>query len=290
LIIGPFFSAEDAEQWLYLLFWLIPLAALGVVAVRATHGRLTPDLIKVALASLLGVIFNVVLLRGSLDSRLPDVVVPPAIGLAWLLAEGARRVRPATPAWRVGAAVLAASACIVFGSAVPAYTGVAISPLVSASVDLRHVQEAARGLRVRPMDTWAGADSVGVRRLARYVYECTAPDDRLLLVAYEPQVFYYAERLFAGGMEHFHALRYSSPVEQAKTVARLKHQRVPLVIVENTRAQMLQDDYAQVFDYVEARFQLAAETTFGTAKQWRVYADPAFLVRRKWDDLPCFSG
>lgn len=288
LVVGPFFNAADAEAWLYYLFWLIPAAALGVVALRVKRSGRSPESIKIGAAAVLGVLLNVFLLRGSLDSRLPDVVVPHAIVGAWLLAESARRVRRTPVVWRATAAVVAAVVFVILGSAVSAYGRLTVASLASPPVNGASLKESARLLRRRPIDRWAPPDSDGVPRLTRYVFECTTPEDRLLLVAYEPQVFYYAERLFAGGIEHFHQRRFSSLAEQAKIVATLERQRVPLVIVEDERFRMLQDDYADVLAYVERRFRPVADTTFDAGRRWRIYADRQARPRGTWDGLPCF--
>jgi hypothetical protein len=94
LAIGPFFSAEDSEAWLYAAVWLIPIIALCVIAMQVRRSGVTVDAIKVGAAALVGIELNLFLLRGSLDSRLPDVVVPAAIVGAWLLAESTRALRP----------------------------------------------------------------------------------------------------------------------------------------------------------------------------------------------------
>jgi hypothetical protein len=40
----------------------------------------------------------------------------------------------------------------------------------------------------------------GIQALGRYVWQCTTPADRLLVTgAFEPEIFFYAERPFAGG-------------------------------------------------------------------------------------------
>jgi hypothetical protein len=298
LVIGPFFSAEDSEAWLYAAVWLIPLIALCLIAVRVKRRGATMEAIKVGAAALLGIELNLFLLRGSLDSRLPDVVVPAAIVGAWLLAESAhalRRPRTSSGGWAslvgrglVGTAV--AAMLVVLGTAVSAYSGVTVGSLFRASVSPSRLRDVARSLHERPIDSWSSPHASGVSRLARYVFDCTTADDRLLLVAYEPQVFYYAERLFAGGIEHFHQRRFSSAAEQGRVVAALRRQRVPLVIVEDDRARMLQDDYAQVFAYIRERYVPVGETRFQAHRLWRIYADRTATERRKWDDLPCFAG
>ena len=289
LVVGPFFDPEGAESWLYYLFWLIAVAGLALAAGRIVRAGLSPELITVAAAAGLGVLLNLFLLRGSLDSRLPDVVVPPAVVGAWLLAESFRRLAKAAVLPRVAGFTAGAGAAIVLGAALFTYGRVEAAGLLRAPVNVAGVSQAARFLALRPIDTMASADSSDIAGLTRYVFDCTTPQDRLLLVAYEPGVFYYAERLFAGGIEHFHQRRFSSPGEQAKILATLARQRVPLVIVEGERVRMLQDDYADVFDHITAHYTPAGETTFGTDRLWRILAARSFAQTGNWQGLPCFA-
>jgi hypothetical protein len=288
LVVGPFFSAADAEAWLYYVFWLIPIVAITAAALQARRAGVSPELITLTCVALLGVLLNLFLLRGSLDSRLPDVVVPAAIAGAWLAGELMRRVGRLAAAGRFVSVAVSAVAVLILGSAVFTYSGVAAATLLRSPTNVAALGEATRFLRRRPIETWSSPDNVGVQRLTQYVFECTAPEDRLLLVAYEPQVFYYAERLFAGGIEHFHQRRFSSAAEQARIVADLRRQRVPLVIVDNDRYRMLQDDYADVLAHVSRRYQPIGESTFGAVRSWRIYADRTVKATRSWDDLPCF--
>ncbi len=289
VLVGPFFDSADAEAWLYYLFWLIPLAGLGLVGLRVAQAGLSPESITLAAAALLGVLLNLFLLRGSLDSRLPDVVVPPAIVGAWLAAEFARCVHRAAMAGRMAGLAVAASAAIGPGAALFTYAHVSVASLLRGPVNRAGLSEAGRVLHSRPIDVSASGDSSDVARLTRYVFECTTDRDRLLLVVYEPAVFYYAERLFAGGIEHFHQRRFSSAPEQAKIVSALSHQHVPLVVVEDARLRMLQDDYVEVFNYIGSRYTPAGETTFGTDRLWRIYANRTVSQARTWDGLPCFA-
>ena len=62
----------------------------------------------------------------------------------------------------------------------------------------------------------------------RYLYECTAPGDRLLVTGSTPfDVNYYAERPFAGGHTLWHFNWRSDPAREAESMALLSRQRVP---------------------------------------------------------------
>jgi hypothetical protein len=87
-----------------------------------------------------------------------------------------------------------------------------------------------------------------------YVRQCTAADDRLLYVGYEPEVYVLAQRGFAGGHMMFFSGFHSTPPEQALTVARLSAQRVPFVLVPSSARDDFRRTFAQVSEYIDRRY------------------------------------
>jgi hypothetical protein len=293
---GPF-TREGAEAWLYYLFWVIPAAAVLRLSVKALspdrdqRSQLTNEALKVSSAVLLGLLLNLYLIRGSIDSRLPDVVVPPAVVGAWLLREHVDWIRRTTSTVRrVAQAVSLIVAMTLTWIAISVYENTAsIGQMATAGISANTIRSSIRTLAQRPIDLWAPSDSTGVRGLTRYVHDCTTPADRVLLVAYEPQVFYYSERLFAGGMAYFHQRRFSGEAEQAEIVRKLQRQRVPLVIVDQQRLNLLEDDYAEVFRHVQTEDVHLGDATFGDERRgWRIYGHRQQQITNTVNGLPCY--
>lgn len=290
IVWGPFFSASDAEAWLYYFFWIIALVAL-ILAWRLPSGRRASEGAKIGSAATLGVLLNLFLIRGSLDSRLPDVVIPAAIAGGYLLWRGVRRARHGPWAGRIAAAIGIAGCLLLFWAALTTYErSASLARLATAVFRFDRLRTAASELGRRPIEARELPGSPSVVYLTRYLHACTAPGDRVLLVAYEPQVFYFSERLFAGGMAYFHQRRFSSEPEQAMIVRRLERERVPVVIIEEERLRMLQDDYPQVYRHVTTQYVDAARTAFGDDRQWRVLVDPKLEPMSTRDTLPCYAA
>jgi hypothetical protein len=311
VVWGPFFDVEGASVWLYYFVWAMPLLALLRLAWKAglkaglyrpAAKRPRPSTAggasvfehegkKIGGAALLGILMNLYLIRGSFDSRLSDVIVPAAVVGAWLCREyldWLRRRRSALMQWGLASAGVII-ATFFWASLTTMESTASIARLATAAFRVAPLKKAAAELAQRPLDFYAPPNENGIKRLTRYVHDCLVPEDRLLLVAYEPQVFYYSERLFAGGMEYFHQGRFSSPQELANTVARLSRQRVPMIIIEQTRQTMFQEDYRPVFEYVAARYHHAATATFVDNRTWEVLAENSRpVVSTREDGLPCF--
>ena len=130
-----------------------------------------------------------------------------------------------------------------------------------------------RRLRDRPIDAWAPLDSTGLRALTRYVLDCTAPSDRVLVTWFEPEVFYYAERGFAGGQVYLHGGWHASSADQRLTIERMQQQSVPIILGRRDQEEAFRQGFPLVYDYVRTRYRLAAESTFGGEQTFLVIVD-----------------
>ena len=150
-----------------------------------------------------------------------------------------------------------------------------------------------RGLLLRPINVWAPPGDIrGIRALTRYVMRCTEPTDRLLIAGeFAPDVYFYSERLFAGGMVHFMRPWHMSMPEQRTTIMRLQRQRIPIAIMGD--ADKFQRDFSFVSDYVRTRFVEVAYSTFGDDSQlWHVLVDRQLTPVRVDAPigLPCYRS
>ena len=90
----------------------------------------------------------------------------------------------------------------------------------------------------------------------RYLYECTAPGDRLLVTGSTPfDVNYYTERPFAGGHVLWHFGWRSDPAREAESLALLARQRVPFAF--STSDPLLADfkRYPRIYQYLVENFR-----------------------------------
>ena len=83
---SPLLTKMNGAIWLYDALFFTPLVAAALLIVRAVRRRTAEgEAAKVIATIVLGVLFNVFLIRDNLDSRLADVIVPGALLWAWLL-------------------------------------------------------------------------------------------------------------------------------------------------------------------------------------------------------------
>ena len=69
--------------------------------------------------------------------------------------------------------------------------------------------------------------------LSLYVNACTAPNDRVLVQAYIPQVLALARRAFAGGHADLRPGFFKTEEAQRLVLDRLQRQSVPVILLDD---------------------------------------------------------
>jgi hypothetical protein len=229
------FSRGNAEAWFYYVTSLLPLVGLVLLALLFGRGRLSkPEMAVVGMTCVLGLIIVQMLVRGSPDSRLPDVANPISVIGAWVGARvlgfsvGAGRLARRTCATLVAAMVMVTLWSVVTFAQVS--TSLETSGILSGPAGVwRRMGVVAERLKLRPIENWT-RQAPGIGALMRYAFECTSDTDRLMAAWFAPEVYFYVERAFAGGQVYFYQPRHNSPDDQRLTIERLARERVPIVM------------------------------------------------------------
>jgi hypothetical protein len=156
------------------------------------------------------------------------------------------------------------------------------------------VTATVRGLATAPaVDGWAPKGSTGGRALTRYVYECTRPTDDLLILAFEPEMYFYSERGLAARYLFVLAGYWSSMADQQQAIGVLQTRSAPVVLWNRQTYQPVETDFALLHAYLMTRYDTVRESTFGEpgSTTWRVLVDRSAVVSRTYEPLglPCFA-
>jgi hypothetical protein len=232
-------SAENAEAWLYYLFYALPLICVGLAVWRrmAKRDQWAGESAAVVAIALMALAVDVGFLRKPLATRLPDAIVPACLSGAWLLGL-AWSARPRWSAATIAARVVAAALLVVTAVAVW-QVGDVSDRLDAAGVfdDLEHVREhvgdmaTVAGLQEMDVVRFPSRVSAGLVPFFRYLERCTVPGDRLFVSGSYPDVFVLSRRGFAGGHVAFMEGFYSSAEEQSLTLSRMRRESVPFVLL-----------------------------------------------------------
>jgi hypothetical protein len=258
----------DVTSVVYLFVVAMIPAALVLLWLRARRaaGPLAFPEAKILAAVVLAACVSVFILREPLMARLGAAVPVGAVLAAWSI--GGWR-RPTSRAL-TSAGYVAAAALVLMAVAWPA---VRFRRVRSAAVRLAAVADTGSAIS-RSYLPEGGA----LGGLSAYLHACTPADARVLVTWFAPEVFFFSERGFAGGMAVFLGNHWSSDDDQRRTVERLASQQVPLVILQSASAAEVRAIFPRLATYLDETFRPAGSGSFDDP---RVGADGYLVLIRK---------
>jgi hypothetical protein len=292
LYVGPvrlLQGLDDVTAAAALLFFvfLAVSAATAVVLARgpSANSPLGPwERVKIAAVLIIAILTFVGFVRQTLDARIADAVVAPVVLGAWL----ASRWLDGSSAWRAGrivrvaaltAVVLVITRSVVVAGGVPAP---------------RDLPDAYRGLWTQlsvspPFNVWPAAGSVDYQ-VVRYVRRCTGSSEPLLVLWFAPELYYYADRPFAGRLGAYMKGYYTSDTNQRKNIAALERDRPPLAIMEAGREQTDLATHPLVLSYLAEHYHELGRLPATDGTEIRVFGRNDRQPKRSYADLgwPCY--
>jgi len=245
----------------YYLFWALPLAGAVVIAVAVARRRaIRPDAHELPFALALVAMtlaVNYFFLRSNLPARFGDAAAPVAVLAAWLA--GTRSsIRPGAffDATSVAAALALALGVGAFVRANDTMRQLEVSGMTSSVQATQEQFQRLRGqLLGLPPREWPVKKQEGALAVARYLADCTAPDDYVLEAAYADEIPYFARRRFAAGQGYFEFGFLSTEADQRLALARLSRQSVPVAVVPFDYRDELEKDYPLIAQHLSSRYR-----------------------------------
>ena len=269
-------SLDGAAAAVYYFVIAILLGAVVLAGLQAsadTYG----DRARVFSAAAMTFLAVALVMRDPVIARIGGVIGPPAVLGAWLWHRAAR--------FRVTRVVAAA---IVLGS-------LAVATEWDWSIDrLKRRLGAIDAVMASAVATPPATDVFpAITGLVDYLRRCTTPADRVFAGWFAPELYYFSQRAFAGGMVATFGDHWSEPEHQRRIVQKMKSESVPVALLPRDRQEFRQW-YPLVDDYFLAHYDDAGALTFG-ADSDRYYTvlirrgrvptgqDPVFAI-------PCFAA
>jgi hypothetical protein len=128
-------------------------------------------------------------------------------------------------------------------------------------------------------------------RLAAYVRDCVPVDDRVLVLWFEPEIYYFSERLMAQRHAVFAPAWSELTQEQQATLAKVRRFAPPIVLAQQSALEAYaRPTYPSLIAYVEQNYGVAA-TIDDNGERYLIYSRrdrPAMrtFARESW---PCFT-
>ena len=256
LQFGELDTTRNALVWLFYTFHALPIACVVLLIRRRSEPDAWPgETAVVAALSAMAIPVNITFLRGSLDGRVADAIVPAALLGSWLIGLALRRTDRMVP--------IVASGIVV---AITAWASVRTGDL-REQLDKTELLHGPAIVRLHAADLWdrlhrrvpegghvPSRYSRALLPFIEYVRRCTPPQDRLLVTGLFPEINVIAERGFAGGQMAFQPGFYGNDAEQAQTIARLQQQSVPFAIIVRKLFPDLKRQLSGVMEYIDLRY------------------------------------
>ena len=283
-------NVANADAVLYNVFRLLPLVA-GLILVANLWQP--SSLSRVEVASIVSVIalslaLNALILRDPVSARFGGIAAPTAILAAWTVCR-VHLVRAAIGRRLLKAALIVAFAATVWSTSLSAEWSVRMPAEVFRP---RHVISVAGGLRESPprLDRLQKGEQLGI---VRYLRECTGRSDRVLIGWFAPDLYFFAQRGFAGGAVAFFGQHWSEARFQARSVQLLASESVPVVILL-AGDKVFPQSYPILMQYINDHYEDAGTTNFDDPRN--AGGRYSLLVRRDRradrvhpvTGLPCF--
>jgi hypothetical protein len=264
---GRGFAAWSEDDSAVLLFYVAHLAAVAALLLLVTSKARAPA-VAAALAML--VLYLAVVLRHPIVSRIQDVAALLAIVGAWEVVESSRRGAVAS-AIAVAVAVVSVAGIWHLGSLTERVRDTRVADGIGTMArTIEGVKET--GTQWPWQRFWPAGEMPDA---VRYLNACTNRDDAVLLTWAAPEYYFFARRRFGAG----HALflppdAFTTAHDQERMLARMRRQRVPIVLINETRRKEFADAYGEVDRYLQQEYMAAGHF------QIREGSDVTVAVRR----------
>jgi hypothetical protein len=278
-------SIQNAQAWLYWLFWVLPAACAVLVAARTLQGRerWSGELPAVIGLGAMTLLVDSGFLRDPLSDRLADAFAPPALLGAWLLGQVWMPVGH-YGRFRLAARIVSLAMLFVTTMAVAAIAE------VPERLDYSGIREGISGVRARAAmitrvlasphrQTLAPPSRVSNALMPFYAYvdRCTSRDDRLIVTGDYADVIVLAGRGFASDGVTF-GVWYSSVAHQAQTITEMRGRPALLTILLSETE--FRRRYPQVADYVAREYVPMTDIASSEAGRVRILVNRARRATR----------
>ena len=281
------FRTDSLIAFNYYVFWAVPIVAVLLLAPSLRRRRLDAhQVLGLALVSMT-LIVDYFFLRGNLPARFGDAVVAVVLLVVWMAALASTGQGGIVA--RMGASVVLVAMIAAFFPINSIASELRTGGFTVGDVGGRFVAVSDL-LRNQPPRVWSVKPRDGSMAVARYVAECTAPDDRVLVATLADEVPYFARRHFAAGQAAFYSNWLKSDANQRLALQRLARQSVPVALTHPDYHGEFEVNYPLVARYLAAHYHEIGLIEYESHSILRVFVETARRPVRTDPVLgyPCF--
>jgi hypothetical protein len=139
----------------------------------------------------------------------------------------------------------------------------------------------------------------GMRGAVEYIQHCTAPDDRIVVYGFYPEIVFFSGRASAADRVILHRGFWTQPYEQPRTIDALSRARAPIVLIDvvaagrPTGGHVVDATIPLIDRYLSQHYVSAGVTGFGASTDvaFNVLVDMQRTATGTYQPfaLPCFA-
>lgn len=267
---------RNATAFVYYGAWILPVVG-AIVWMRQRRDpearwHLQTDA-RVLVLCALALVCNAGLQRDDPDTRAPDVFGTFPIVLAWIVASLGLEPNRAHRISRLLVVTLGATMIIAVTIVGNTREMVGRTRLIDGiGAVATRAADTLRSAREWPWSAqWPGHEEW---RLARYIHDCTRPDDRLLVTWFAPEYYVFSRRPFAGHEVVLLPLYRQPSTYEGEVLASWTHHHVPIVVAQAATYDEFVAAYPALADHLATRYRRVAEAPW-SGDAITIYADRA---------------
>lgn len=295
----PWLAGQRGTALLYDLVLLLTLGAVAWSAARLMAdfkrlGRFSAPTLRLCAVTALWLTSAPMLVRNNFEARIPDastlvMILAGLVAVPWRTQQVLPRRRLRLAYGALGVTIFALALAGTLRGAGSAISTLTYAAELFAVDGIEKAQDNLAQLRISPpVDGYAEPGFHGRGGLERYLHECTAPADRILVPFFRPQLYVYAERGFAGGQWRYFDF-HNSPAEQQLAMETLSRQRVPIAVVRRSDWADLQRQWETLARHIDTRYR-RLDSYRPDGEDIEVWVERDRLPARTVSgDLPCFQ-
>jgi hypothetical protein len=269
-----------AAEFIVALFYLLPVVMAVAAPLMARRLPGTIGVRAIVAFAAFAFLVNFAMLRLEFAARVFDAVVLPAIVFgccfAWM--------------WRATLNLARGTPIRIVAMAFTAVLMAGVTRAGQLTNPLSWAASVPELVASPPLQYYVDRRARFPLQLAAYVRECVPPSDRLIVLWFEPEIFYYSERLMAQQHLAFAPAWAGLAHEQNSAMQKMKRYSAPIVLA---RRSALEDSvgatYPGLVTYLESEYLLAA-TVDDQGEQYMILSrrDRPALRGFGVQNWPCF--
>jgi len=278
-----------------ILLFALPLAAIALAVPLRPYLPADVTSVQLVCFAVFALVVNVGVLRAPFHVRVGDAIVLPGIVLGVLMTMAVRTTRESRvrTKWLARGATAVVIVLLVKSLAGAGQSAERVSWVAGEWESLDRSRAAreevvGRLMSSPPIDYWQKRNPEVTLRLAAYARECVPESERILVLWFAPEIYYYSDRLMATRHAFFLSEFGNLPAERDMEIDKIRR-RPPAVVFTRAKSERpVSKAFPQVMDLLARDYHVAGSVKDEDPYQILVRTDRTPVREYGAERWPCY--